>query len=131
MPKKEELIGLESKEIAAKYDVTEKTALRWLTSCGLRAKSKRLNKQAADEIRTLSDDMTVKELAAQFGISLASVYRILRNVTYRNPSKCFSGEAIVNVQYNDTFSFAKPNFGANTRWRVSVTLASGEETEIT
>jgi lambda repressor-like predicted transcriptional regulator len=92
---------------AAKFGVSPKTVVNWLRDSGLyepRANygCNKLDMAKARQIRELRDaGAGAAELAAKFGVTVAAVYRVLNNVTYRVEQEVADVEvADVKVVYN-------------------------------
>lgn len=80
-PLKNEIVDLTREEIAEKFDVCLRTAVRWQKYYDLyQPKINRLNQKQADLIRKFyAKGKSAKECQAKFGYSLTTIYRILNN----------------------------------------------------
>ena len=88
--------------LSRKFNVSVKTIQRWKDKYGLRKVNKRLTNQEVEEIRKSKD--TVKILAKKYNKTLAAIYRVKKNITYKTGIIC-KGSAHV-----DQFVLApKPN----------------------
>jgi len=89
-------------KIADHYDVSERTARRWLGTYGLYRPTKnfgayKLGLQEAREIRArhTNECISIKELAEEYNVTFATISRILHNQTY-----CEVNTAKISVTYN-------------------------------
>lgn len=104
MPSKEELLPYvdNRKEAAANFSVTEKTIVRWLQKYELYQPRKnygpgKLTMDVARQIRkSYNDGKTMTELAAEHGVTVSTVSRVLHNIIHKE-TKDF---AIVSAVYN-------------------------------
>jgi len=75
----------------------------------------KLSKDKARVIREKHDEgIKPTELAEEYEVTLASIYRVLRNVTYKEPNLKCSGSATIQVQYYDSAYFYKGKFSSQT-----------------
>lgn len=97
-PEKADISGLSREQIAEKYSVSDKTAVRWLNYYDIYEKKiTRLSKEKAREIRDkYLNNETVKSMAEDYGVTLSTIYRIVNQETY--PSS--KDSASVSVSYN-------------------------------
>jgi len=111
--------GSVRKQAARHFGCSERTLQKWMNCYEIKlrdykpARTKRngwgankLDIFKAREIRKrFCDGEEVKELAKEFGVSFASVSRIIRNETYKDGIGIVSGHAQVNVVHNPSSSF--------------------------
>ena len=98
---------------------SERTLQKWMNYYGISLRdykpkrekragwgANKLNKTAAKQIRVefFGDIKTVVELAEEYKVTIASIYRILSNRTYIEVSAKISGIAQVNVEHNPMLS---------------------------
>lgn len=109
-PTKAALSRFKDRKVAAKhYDVNEKTIIRWQRYYGLYQPRKnygrKLDATKAEKIRMLyfGEKQAIEEIAEQFGVTIASVYRIINNQTYKEVRVYCGGSADVKVVYNTAF----------------------------
>jgi len=102
-PSKEDIIPYihKRKEAAQKFEVSEKTILRWLKSYGIYEHGQygrgKLNFEKAKEIRNkYKDGTSMKKLAQEYKVTFATISRVVRYITYKE----FTEEAIISVIYN-------------------------------
>jgi transposase len=91
------------KEAAKQFGVSERTVYRWMLDYGLYEKKPsygpKLSLKKAEQIRArYQAGDSVKHIAKKHKITLAAVYRIVNNVTYREPT---TDDAKVSVIYNN------------------------------
>ena len=107
IPERHLLIGKSVKQIAEQWDVSLKTVYRWQDRHSLREAAPRLGKERAELIRTeYWGGALVKDLAGKYGVTLASIYRIVGNEVYIDKQLRAGGSAEVSVVYN--VDFRKP-----------------------
>ena len=106
LPEKSLLINLNLSEISNKFDVTERTARRWLEKHELykpkvNFRPNKLNLQKANEIRNLYKlGWTQQKLAERFNVTQAMICRIINNIAYHQQLR-FAGNAnaMVRLRY--------------------------------
>ena len=106
IPTKAELVSYngDKNSIAKDFDVTSRTAYRWLKHHNLdRQKNnfrpRKLDEKKAKEIRRLhANGIPAKTLAKSFGITVAAIGRVLNNITYKEIRET----AEIYVIYNPT-----------------------------
>ena len=97
--------GLDPAQVAEKFGVSERTARRWLAKFGLYKPRSgygpgKITEAQAIEIRDARKaGEPVKDLAARYGVTLATIYRVASK--NHRPSK---DTAIVTVIYNPNIS---------------------------
>ena len=99
-PSKEQLLHLSRAEIAEKFGVSNRTVVRWLQHDGLfeRQGCGKLNMKKAREIRNKhATGASIKSLAKEYGVTFASVSRVLQHLTYDDRKPDF---AKISVIYN-------------------------------
>jgi transposase-like protein len=99
MPPVEELRPYKNnrKLAAEKYGVCEKTVIRWMQKAGLYQAFPRLSFEKAEEVRRhYEEGKTMKELAAQYGVTFSTISRIIHKITYHKEKEV----ADVSVIYN-------------------------------
>lgn len=90
------------KDIEVVYDVSSYTVIGWLKQRNLYQPMENFGprklEKDVDHIRgEWQSGISIKELAAQYGVTFATISRIVHNITYRVPVK---NSAIVSVIYN-------------------------------
>jgi len=101
IPSKQELLEKDD-FLSHKFNVSIKTIQRWKDKYGLRKISRKLTDEEVKEIRNSNE--TVKILAKKYNKTLAAIYRVKKNITYKTGIIC-KGSAHV-----DQFVLApKPN----------------------
>ena len=84
---------VQNKDLAAnKFGVSVRTIYRWMTFHDLVESKKnmgpKLDKEKATEIRKkVSQGRCIKQVAKDYNLSLSSVYRVVNNETYKEPTK--------------------------------------------
>ena len=103
-PSKEDLERFNGnlREVADFYDISERTARRWMQGYDLFKPQEnygacKLSFQQAKEIRVrhTNESMSIKDLAKDYDVTFSAISRILHNFTYRDPDT-----AKVHVTYN-------------------------------
>lgn len=105
IPKKEDILPFVNnrKQLANKYEVTEKTVINWFKKYDIYVPkknygSRKLDLKKALEIRELHESgVSIKELSKKYKVTFASISRIVSNVTY----KVHRNFALINVIYNN------------------------------
>ena len=102
-PSKQDITDLSREEIAEKFSVSLKTAIRWQKHYDLfESKVNRINYAKADLIRKkYLNGCSPKDCQEEFGCSLTTVYRVLNNQIYPEGSQT----ADVSVSYNPYSAF--------------------------
>lgn len=106
IPRKEELLPYvdDRKEAAKIFDVSEKTVSNWMKKYDLYVPKEnfgcgKLDLKKAAEIRKLHrDGAKMKELAAMYDVTFATISRVVHNLIYRKTI----GTAEITVVYNVT-----------------------------
>jgi transposase len=103
-PPKEELEPYvhDRKAATKKYDVSEKTIIRWLKSYNIYEHGHygrgKIGKEKAVEIRTKHQEgASIKSLAKEYDVSFASISRVVHRITYKDAGPDFAN---VSVVYN-------------------------------
>lgn len=102
-PNKEEITNKTPREIAKEYDISEKTAIRWLKFYGLFNPTKnfgcKLNMDIANTIRQKhKEGAKVKDLAIQYKVTNSSINRIINNANYSIPTDTSHVSVIYNIK---------------------------------
>ena len=111
-PLQKHLEKFENKQaIVDHFKVSNKTATRWLEFYGMNTKRANYGpklkfKQAAAIRNAFKQGVCVKTLADQFGVTLTTIYRIVKNETHKD--KDF---AYVSVVYNPLYSSSSSSGG--------------------
>lgn len=97
-PSKEQLIYINREEIVKKFNVSDKTVIRWLKHYGIfDRKGRKLNLNKAKNIRSKhKNGISIKELAKEYEVTFSTISRVVNNITYKNKSTY----ANVSVVYN-------------------------------
>lgn len=97
-PSKEEIQDLSREQICKKYDVCDRTAIRWQKHYKLfESKISRLDEDRANKIREYHNlGHSPKDCEKFFKLSLTTVYRVLNNQIYPQIPQT----ANVSVSYN-------------------------------
>lgn len=91
------------KDAAKKFEVCERTIVRWMISYDLYQPqenygSRKLGPEKAKEIREKKKEgSSLKELAQDYGVTFASISRVVHGITYKEPPP---EKAKVTMVYN-------------------------------
>jgi len=97
-PEKDQIADLSREEIAEKFGVSLRTAVRWQKHHGFfQPKYHRLNQAGADRIRQChAQGWSAEDCAVAFDYSLTTIYRVLNNEIYHTTEDT----AQISVSYN-------------------------------